>query len=602
MYRYATGLLLASALSACANPGADDKDGADTPVDTDTSDPVDTDTTDPVDTDTSDPVDTDTTDPVDTPIDTGTGTGAGCVLHTDTAGLVTDYTAAFAAGVAGSPAAVSIPTSGTLTVCAGTWHVQLSLLASNEVTGEAGTVFAQTVGSAIQTAAGTTVTLRDIEIAGTDNNGWLIYSRSASLFLDGLTVRGASGGAGYGSGLMYESGAGQQVTVANTRFEDLWIGISSLAVANSASASLTVEGSTLQRFGSRGLGVGLTDVVVRDTAFSSLFPAVQLGPDDEATLERVVLTDVGLVAELGAGAALTLTDTEATGLVSATRVENGASLTVQGGRYSGAPSAFVSGLVDATSTAGTLTLAGATLSGFNGGAVKATPAAGQRLELRDLRVEDNTLQPAIQISGAGTLAISGGVFDGNQANTGAAVYADVASVEIANTVFQDNVATQAGGAVALGAQVANATVLTTTFLRNSAAFFGSAVSQAGTGTVAITASVFEANAATGTVGSALYTRGPTDLEEVLFVGNTASVDCPAWTLNGAATAVGGQFTRNQGGSRGAVCVAAPLTLVQVAFATGADANQPFDVWDGAVGYAAGGVFSGTCAPNQSCAP
>ena len=163
-----------------------------------------------------------------------------------------------------------------------------------------------------------------------------------------------------------------------------------------------------------------------------------------------------------------------------------------------------------------------TVSGDASSRVFNLDAAAVALETLTLTEGDDnsTLGGAIYMAATATLEITGCTFFANTATNGGAIYNNGGTLTVADSTFQANIATYAGGAI-VGAVGSTNTITGSTFLLNTANT-GGAIKNNG-GTIDITNSTFSANNATGN-GAGLYNIGAATITNSTLAYNKADSD------------------------------------------------------------------------------
>ncbi len=181
-----------------------------------------------------------------------------------------------------------------------------------------------------------------------------------------------------------------------------------------------------------------------------------------------------------------------------------------------------------------------TVSGDASSRVFNLDAAAVALETLTLTEGDDnsTLGGAIYMAATATLEITGCTFFANTATNGGAIYNNGGTLTVADSTFQANIATYAGGAI-VGAVGSTNTITGSTFLLNTANT-GGAIKNNG-GTIDITNSTFSANNATGN-GAGLYNIGAATITNSTLAYNKADSDESGSGSGGGIYAKSGDIT------------------------------------------------------------
>ena len=417
------------------------------------------------------------------------------------------------------------------------------------------------VGGAIAASATTSLTINGGEFSGNgaQNSGGAVYATSVATF--------ASVGANYVGNTTEKFGgalaiAGATLTVTEGEFRENEANSGGAIYVTTGAVevnSATISGNTATSYGA-GVYAVESDVKATDTTISGNTATTAGGAIFAAQGGKVTVelsTVSGNKATNGAGGAIYASSADAV-------VVSGSSITTN--TASGSGGAIFAHKTDVFVEA--LNGVGATLtkneSGKFGGAVYAVDGSGYvGYHFFDgVDFAENTAVAGGAIYGSNSsFKVSDVDFDENAATErGGAIFITAGeSVAVESSNFSGNTATQAGGALYL--DKSESTVKDSTFEGNGAQN-GGALEQV-SGTLAVEDSYFEKNVAQGVGGAIYQLHGTSTLSKVEFAENEATTKAGAVYVGAGASTISGSTFSGNVASRGTAIAALNATSLEI---------------------------------------
>ncbi len=481
---------------------------------------------------------------------------AGLATFVERDGTVTDLTAALGAGTSFSPAARTLADDGTLSICQGSWYVDLAIAADVEVWGPDGAASTTLSGGGRGTVvslstSGVSASLRGFTVrdgdadtrasylgASLDAGGGVYCSGASSLSISEASFVNNSA-AGYGGGVY--AGGGCELSLDGVDF----------------------SGNDAGFYGG-GLFVGAGGLLAADLSFDRNDAGDGGGGAWLATGVAVIAGGdfSENTADLGGGlgvdggeidlASLTFTDNASTALGEAGGgyYQVGGSLSFDGGVFTG-NSAFLGGgfaldgleaeLREVTATLNTATA--------GGGGAYIEDAAVELVGCDFSRNSAGDAGGAVVVFEGADVTFSGGSYSDNEADLGGAIYVYYADLfSDSDASFEDNHANLGGGAVYL--LYSDGHLDQSSFIDNSAPSGGAAV--ADNSDLNLDEDVFSGNSALADAGGVYYYAGDGLITDTTFEENTAGADGGAlWSDEDAVLDIRGTtFSGNEAGDYG----------------------------------------------------